>query len=59
MADTTFKEDRTMAKYKSYAYSKSVRIPVTRKEQLTSGTLECATHTLVETRIGPPIFEIR
>jgi transposase len=52
-------EDGAMAKYKYYDYSQSVLIPVSLEEQLMSGTLEFAIHTLVETRIDTSIFEAR
>jgi transposase len=45
-----------MAKYKYYDYSQSVLIPVSFEEQLMSGTLEFAIHTLVETRMDLSIF---
>lgn len=35
-----------MAKYKSYDYSQQVLLPVSLEEQLMSGTLEFALHTL-------------
>ncbi len=54
-----FGEDGAMAKYKSYDYSQGVLIPVSLEEQLMSGTLEFAIHTLVETRIDTSIFEAR
>ena len=48
-----------MAKYKHYDYSQSILIPVSLKEQLMSGTLEFAIHTLVEERIDTSIFDER
>jgi len=54
-----FGEDGAMAKYKSYDYSQGVLIPVSLEEQLMSGTLEFAIHTLVETWIDTSIFEAR
>ena len=59
MVDIPFGEDGAMAKYKSYDYSQGVLIPVSLEEQLMSGTLEFAIHTLVETRIDTSIFEDR
>jgi hypothetical protein len=33
-----------MAKYKSYNYSQTVMLPVSLKDQLAYGTIECAIH---------------
>jgi transposase len=46
-----------MAKYKSYDYSQSLLIPVFLQEQLMSGTLEFAIHTLVEGRMDMSVFD--
>lgn len=59
VVNISFGEDGAMAKYKSYDYSQGVLIPVSLEEQLMSGTLEFAIHTLVETRIDTSIFEAR
>jgi hypothetical protein len=40
-----------MAKYKTYDYRQRVLLPVSLEEQLMSGTLEFAIHTLVETTV--------
>src|SRR5512139_1411862 len=48
-----------MAKYRSYAYSQGVLIPVSLEEQLMPGTLEFAIHTLVETRLDTSVFDSR
>jgi transposase len=48
-----------MAKYKRYDYSQRVLIPVSLEEQLMSGTLEFAIHTLVESRMDLSIFANR
>jgi len=47
-----------MAKYKHYDYSQNALIPVNLEEQLTSGTLEFAIHTLVD-RMDTSIFDHR
>lgn len=47
-----------MAKYKHYDYSQNALIPVNLEEQLTSGTLEFAIHTLVD-RMDMSIFDHR
>jgi len=59
MIGIPFGGDGAMAKYKSYYYPQGVLIPVSLEEQLMSGTLEFAIHTLVETRIDTSIFEAR
>jgi hypothetical protein len=46
-----------MAKYKRYDYSQSMLIPVLFEEQLISGSLEFAIHTLVQTRMDMSIFD--
>jgi len=46
-----------MAKYKHYDYSQMVMLPVSLEEQLMSGTLEFAIHTLVETRMDLSRFD--
>lgn len=48
-----------MAKYKRYDYSQRVLIPVSLEDQLMSGTLEFAIHTLVESRLDLSIFDNR
>lgn len=48
-----------MAKYKRYDYSQRVLIPVSLEDQLMSGTLEFAIHTLVESRMDLSIFDNR
>jgi len=48
-----------MAKYKSYDYSQKVFIPVSLEDQLMPGTLEFATHTLVETPMDLSVFDER
>ena len=46
-----------MAKYKTYDYRQRVLLPVSLQDQLMSGTLEFAIHTLVEKRLDMSIFE--
>ena len=46
-----------MAKYKPYDYSQSLLIPVSLQEQLMTGTLEFAIHTLVEDRMDMSVFD--
>ncbi len=46
-----------MAKFKSYDYRQRVLLPVSLEDQLMSGTLEFAIHTLVEKRLDMSIFE--
>lgn len=48
-----------MAKYKRYDYSQRVLIPVSLEDQLMSGTLGFAIHTLVESRMDLSIFDNR
>jgi transposase len=45
-----------MAKFKSYDYRQRVLLPVSLEDQLMSGTLEFAIHTLVEKRLDMSIF---
>ena len=46
-----------MAKFKTYDYRQRVLLPVSLQDQLMSGTLEFAIHTLVEKRLDMSIFE--
>ena len=46
-----------MAKFKTYDYRQRVLLPVSLEDQLMSGTLEFAIHTLVEKRLNMSIFE--
>jgi transposase len=46
-----------MAKFKTYDYRQRVLLPVSLEDQLMSGTLEFAIHTLVEKRLDLTIFE--
>ena len=46
-----------MARYKTYDYRQRVLLPVSLEDQLMSGTLEFAIHTLVEKRLDMSIFE--
>jgi transposase len=46
-----------MAKFKTYDYRQRVLLPVSLADQLMSGTLEFAIHTLVEKRLDMSIFE--
>ena len=46
-----------MAKFKSYDYRQRVLLPVSLEDQLMSGTLEFAIHTLVDKRLDMSIFE--
>ena len=46
-----------MAKYKRYDYKQSLMIPVSLEQQLMSGTLEFAIHTLVESRMDMSVFD--
>jgi transposase len=46
-----------MAKFKTYDYRQRVLLPVSLEDQLMSGTLEFAIHTLVENRLDMSIFE--
>jgi transposase len=46
-----------MAKFKTYDYRQRVLLPVSLEDQLMSGTLEFAIHTLVEKRLDMSIFE--
>ena len=46
-----------MAKFKIYDYRPRVLLPVSLEDQLMSGTLEFARHTLVEKRFDMSIFE--
>ncbi len=46
-----------MAKFKTYNYRQRVLLPVSLEDQLMSGTLEFAIHTLVEKRLDMSIFE--
>jgi len=48
-----------MAKYKSYNYSQTVMIPVSLEDQLMSGTIEFAIHTLVEDKMDMSRFDER
>ena len=48
-----------MAKFKDRDYSQDVLIAVSLEEQLKSGTLEFAIHTLVESRMDTSIFDDR
>jgi transposase len=50
---------RTMAKYKSYNYSQTVMLPVSLENQLMSGTIELAIHTLVENEMDMSRFDER
>ena len=45
-----------MAKFKTYDYRQRVLLPVSLEDQLMSGTLEFAIHTLVEKRLDMSIF---
>jgi len=45
-----------MARYKNYDYRQRVLLPVSLEDQLMSGTLEFAIHTLVETWLDMSIF---
>ena len=46
-----------MAKFKTYDYRQRVLLPVSLEDQLMSGTLEFAIHTLVDKRLDMSIFE--
>src|SRR5512135_1407541 len=46
-----------MAKFKSYDYRQRVLLPVSLEDQLMSGTLEFAIHTLVDQRLDMSIFQ--
>jgi transposase len=46
-----------MAKFKSYDYRQRVLLPVSLEDQLMSGTLEFAIHTLVDKRLDMSIFQ--
>src|SRR5208337_361766 len=46
-----------MARYKTYDYRQRVLLPVSLEDQLMSGTLEFAIHTLVEKRLDLSIFD--
>jgi transposase len=46
-----------MAKFKAYDYRQRVLLPVSLEDQLMSGTLEFAIHTLVEKRLDLSIFD--
>src|SRR5512135_2690321 len=46
-----------MAKFKSYDYRQRVLLAVSLEDQLMSGTLEFAIHTLVEKRLDMSIFQ--
>ena len=46
-----------MAKFKTYDYRQMVLLPVSLEDQLMSGTLEFAIHTLVEKRLDMSIFQ--
>ncbi len=48
-----------MAKYKSYNYSQTVMLPVSLEDQLMSGTIEFAIHTLVEDEMDMSRFDER
>jgi transposase len=48
-----------MAKYKSHNYSQTVMIPVSLEDQLMSGTIEFAIHTLVEDKMDMSRFDER
>ena len=48
-----------MAKYKSYNYSQTVMLPVSLEDQLMTGTIELAIHTLVEERMNISRFDER
>jgi transposase len=48
-----------MAKFKPYDYRQRVLLPVSLEDQLMSGTLEFAIHTLVEKRLDMSIFADR
>jgi transposase len=48
-----------MAKYKSYNYSQTVMLPVSLENQLMSGTIEFAIHTLVESELDMSRFNER
>jgi len=48
-----------MAKYKSYNYSQTVLLPVSLENQLMSGTIEFAIHTLVEDKMDMSGFDER
>ena len=48
-----------MAKYKSYNYSQTVMLPVSLEDQLMSGTIEFAIHTLVEDKMDMSRFDER
>jgi len=48
-----------MAKFKTYDYRQRVLLPVSLEDQLMSGTLEFAIHTLVEKRLDMSIFQCR
>jgi transposase len=48
-----------MAKYKSYNYSQTVLLPVSLENQLMSGTIEFAIHTLVEDKMDMSRFDER
>ncbi len=41
-----------MAKYKNYNYSQTVMLPVSLEDQLMTGTIELAIHTLVSNCIS-------
>ena len=46
-----------MAKFKTYDYRQRVLLPVSLEDQLMSGTLEFAIHTLVDKRLDMSIFQ--
>ncbi len=46
-----------MAKFKAYDYRQRVLLPVSLEDQLMSGTLEFAIHTLVDKRLDMSIFQ--
>ena len=46
-----------MAKFKTYDYRQRVLLPVSLEDQLMSGTLELAIHTLVDKRLNMSIFQ--
>ena len=48
-----------MAKFKTYDYRQRVLLPVSLEDQLMSGTLEFAIHTLVEKRVDMSIFQCK
>ncbi len=48
-----------MAKYNRYDYDQMVMLPICLENQLASGTLEFAIHTLVETRMDLSVFDAK